>query len=155
MRRLLKPSLLLPLLSLCLPLTGAHAALGAAPSNVGAATPPSQARVLAASGRGSTFTVRASTLDSGTAVREYVNSDGIVFAVSWSGPLMPDLRTLLGAHFTTFASESAKRPRAGHSAVSIQRPELVVVSGGHMRAFKGYAYTTAGLPEGFTAADIQ
>jgi Protein of unknown function (DUF2844) len=43
----------------------------------------------------------------------------------------------------------------GHRHLSIDRSDLVVHSGGHMRAFYGNAYVPALLPPNFTIADIQ
>src|SRR5579864_7316700 len=37
-------------------------------------------------------------------VREFVRSDGTVFALSWSGPVPPDLQTLLGPYFGAYSS---------------------------------------------------
>ena len=96
------------------------------------------------------------TLDSGTVVREYVgSSDGTVFAVSWSGAFMPDLRTLLGSHFATLTSAAAARPTAGHSQLSIKDSDVVIVSGGHMRAYAGRAWIISALPAGVSTDEIE
>ena len=42
------------------------------------------------------YSVQEIQLPSGTVVREYVSSGGKVFAVSWRGPVIPDLRQTLG-----------------------------------------------------------
>jgi len=42
------------------------------------------------------YRVQEIQLPSGTLVREFVGSDGIVFAVAWSGPTVPNLRQTLG-----------------------------------------------------------
>ena len=39
---------------------------------------------------------------SGTTVREYVSSNGTVFAVAWQGPWLPDLRQMLGPYFDDY-----------------------------------------------------
>lgn len=131
----------------------AVAALGGAQSTF----PQAQARVRAqvlASGT-SPWRVSESTLASGTIVREYVGADGIVFAVSWSGPLLPDLQSLLGAHFATLTGEATSKPKAGHSQLRVAHPEVVIVSGGHMRAYEGRAWIPAALPAGFAPSDIE
>ena len=137
--------------------TAAYAALGAAPSNFGATQPArlSAHRLEAASSAAaSNYTVNETTLDSGTVVREYVAASGAVFAVSWNGPAIPDLRTLLGAHFDTMVRQAAKRPHAGHSQFTLNQSDVVIESGGHMRAYVGRAWIPDQLPAGFASADI-
>ena len=129
-----------------------HAALGAAPTDFGIAQAGLKARILAFAT--SNYSVNETTLESGTLVREYVNRNGVVFAVSWKGPFLPDLRALLGKHFDTLTSETAKKPKAGHSQVSIARPDVVIVSRGHMRAYAGRAWMESEFPAGFAAANI-
>jgi hypothetical protein len=90
----------------------------------------------------------------GTAVREYVSPDGTVFAVSWSGPVMPDLEQLFGFHFHSYRDELRTR-RPGRGPLRIDRGDLVVESGGHMRAFRGRAYLPQQLPAGVSADEIR
>jgi len=99
------------------------------------------------------YTVHELTTPAGTVVREFVGPSGKVFAVAWSGPLMPDLRQLLGPHFGAFVERAADRNTRGH--VEIASPQLVVRSSGHMRAFAGSAYLPADVPEGVTPEDIR
>jgi hypothetical protein len=133
-----------------------HAALGAAPSELtpAAGTARSLSQDPAATSPAS-FTVQVTTLEGGTTIREYVTLTGTVFAVTWAGPFMPDLKTLLGGYFDAMVAESAKSPRAGRSQLTLRRPDLVIISGGHMRAFEGRAYLPAAFPAGFSAADIR
>jgi hypothetical protein len=56
---------------------------------------------------------------SGTTVREYVGSGGTVFAIAWDGPLMPNLRQLLGPQFDRYVAALAAR-RNVRGPVSIQ-----------------------------------
>ncbi|NYE61270.1 hypothetical protein FHW58_002477 [Duganella sp. 1224] len=139
----------------------AWAALGSTPSDFGAATTQTRmaARSLAAtsatSAPNAVYTITQSTLDSGTVVREYADASGIVFAVSWKGPALPDLRTLLGDKFTVMTSNAAKRPKAGHSQLAVNQSDVVIVSSGHMRAFEGQAWLPSALPAGFDTATIE
>jgi hypothetical protein len=91
---------------------------------------------------------------SGTRVREYVGSDGKVFAVAWKGPTMPNLQQTLGRYFDDYVA-AAKAPHAGHHHLQIRRGDLVVESGGHMRAFSGRAYLPTAVPGGLAAGDIR
>jgi hypothetical protein len=137
-----------------------YASLGKAPSDFGGTT-ARQAKSLAATSTGSatsaatTYTVTATTLASGTVVREYVNTSGVVFAVSWTGPFLPDLRTLLGDQFSALTTESARHPKAGHNRVNVSGSDVVIESGGHMRAYTGRAWITSLLPTGFDTDEIE
>jgi hypothetical protein len=86
-------------------------------------------------------------------VREYVAASGAVFGVAWNGPVVPNLRQVLGQYFEPY-TQSAKTKRTGHSQLRVEQPGLVVHSGGHMRAFSGTAYVPQMLPPGVTASDI-
>jgi hypothetical protein len=91
----------------------------------------------------------------GVSVREYVNPDGIVFAASWSGPVPPDLRQLLGAHFSTYAAALTAVAHPGsHRSLRVESSGLVVELGGHLRAYVGRAYLAALIPAGVTAAEF-
>ncbi len=90
----------------------------------------------------------------GTVVREYVSPAGQVFAVSWEGPFMPDLRQLLGTHFDQFAQAAQNRQARGGPLI-INEPGLVVESGGHMRSFFGRAYVPQMIPNGVRAEAIR
>ncbi len=93
----------------------------------------------------------------GTVVREYAHPDGTIFAVAWEGPFIPNLRQLLGVYFSHFA-EAAKAQdsrRARRGSVRVETPDLVVETGGHMRAFFGRAYIPALLPRAFAAGGLR
>ena len=129
-----------------------HAALGGLPEQFDAegATVASSA-----TSTGPNYTMRDTTLASGTRVREYVSNGGVVFAVSWEGPVMPDLKGLLGKYFDTMVAESTRSPKAGRSQIAVNLPEVAINSGGHMRAFEGSAWIPAALPAGFTSDDVR
>jgi hypothetical protein len=93
---------------------------------------------------------------SGEVVREYVSTEGTVFAVAWQGPTIPNLRRLLGSYYPEFerAAEAARDLRRRGPLV-IQNPDLVVQSGGHMRAYSGRAYLPGLLPPGVRAEEIR
>ena len=135
----------------------AYAALGSAPSDFGG-TPVRAARSLAAAGNNtanSVYTVSQSTLDSGTIVREYTDAAGKVFAVSWTGPTLPDLRTLLGSKFTALTDATGRRTQAGHSQLALNQSDVVIVSNGHMRSFAGHAFIPSAVPAGFDTTTIE
>src|SRR5664279_5261552 len=87
-------------------------------------------------------------------IRQFVNESGKVFAVSWSGGWRPNLRDLMGKHYERYLA-AAKERRMGRGPVRIEIPGLVVVMGGHQRAFFGHAYLTDLVPQGFRPEDIR
>lgn len=135
----------------------AQAELGSAPSVFTRDTEgrKSQSLSVALPQASPNYRVSESVLASGTTVREYIGANGMVFAVSWNGPFLPDLKNLLGKHFDTMRNEAARVPRAGHSQLRVVRPELSIYSGGHMRAFIGRAWLVSEFPVGFKQEDIQ
>jgi hypothetical protein len=136
------------------------AALGQAPSALSA---PSSAalpsvRKLAATPAAQTglYSTQETQLESGTSVVEYVSPAGLVFAVSWRGPVLPDLSSLLGDFFKTFKLETEQARLKGRrgSPVNIESDGLVIRSNGRMRNFFGYAYAPALIPAGVNINDV-
>lgn len=128
---------------------GSWAGLGAAPGHF-----PAQAAATAKSSIVSTgaasYTLVQHQLDSGTLVQEFVDSSGKVFAVSWSGPFLPDLKELLGPYFDAMAAQGQAQGRAAQrSRLTLRSPEVVIVSSGHMGALEGRAWLPSQLPRGF------
>ena len=99
------------------------------------------------------YRVHEILLPSGTVMREFVAPNGNVFAVAWQGPTRPDLRQALGQYFDAFASA----PRSKFSDrrhLQIQQGDLVLQSGGHMRALSGRAYLQSAIPSGVNIGDL-
>ncbi|WP_250528665.1 DUF2844 domain-containing protein [Caballeronia sp. ATUFL_F1_KS4A] len=105
----------------------------------------------------SNYTVRTTTLASGTVINEYLSTEGVVFGIAWHGPRMPDLASLLGSNFPQYQQglKAQRAARGGRGPVSVQDSGLVVDSGGHMGSFAGSAYLPQSLPAGVSASDIQ
>jgi hypothetical protein len=138
------------LLALCM--SGSWAALGSGPAQFAANATATQTDTRS-TGQAQYTDIRT-TLASGTIVHEYADAAGTVFAVSWSGPFVPNLKQLLGPHFDLLA----KRNGAGHARHGqrmVDQPDVVVESGGHMGAFEGRAWLPARLPTGFDPKEIQ
>lgn len=131
----------------------AWAGLGGTPANLGKDAVATKAN-KATTGL-STYTDVEKTLESGTTVHEYLDASGTVFAVSWSGPYLPDLKDILGTHFDTMVAQAGKRPGAGRSRLVVKQADVVIVSGGHMGAFEGKAWLPEKLPAGFKPGDIK
>ncbi|MDR8396468.1 DUF2844 domain-containing protein [Paraburkholderia sp. USG1] len=146
-----------------------HAALGGAPTypvtasstNAGAASQNSAAvaRFAASASTASTnYTVSQTTLPSGTVVSEYIGAGNTVFALSWQGPTMPPLKTLLATYFPSYVqalTDAHATQGGGYGPAVVHQSGLVVETGGHMGAFVGRAYLPQALPQGVSADDIK
>jgi hypothetical protein len=138
-----------------------HAALGqqrTALAGTVNANPSAIAHRLAASATAAAtptlYSVHETQLDNSTRVREYTTPAGQVFALTWEGPVLPNLQTLLGGYFPAFQQETAQAQRSGRqrSRVLLQTPALVLQSSGRMGHFTGHAYAPDLVPAG---VDIQ
>ena len=95
-------------------------------------------------------TLQTQTLANGTTVRQYLDANGLVFAVAWEGPVLPDFVRLLGNQFASY-QDALQVQRRG---VSVHTAAVVIESGGMMRAFAGRAYLPANVPAGFGVPSI-
>lgn len=102
------------------------------------------------------FEIQEITTLNGIRVREFVNRDGLVFAVAWSGPAEPNLQQLLGVHFAQYhQARMAQTPPGLRRTLRLALPDLVIESGGHMRAYRGRAYLPARVPDGVSTAALK
>ena len=102
------------------------------------------------------YTVHEMSRDDGEVIREYVTPAGKVFGVSWSGRSIPDLTQLLGSYHAEFRNTLSSQPRPfGRRPAVVHNPDLVVETGGHMRAFQGRAYLNSLLPAGVSPETVK
>jgi hypothetical protein len=99
------------------------------------------------------YRVHEIMLSSGTSMREFVAPSGMVFAVTWQGPIRPDLRQALGQYFQPFVS-APRAKFADRRHLQIQQGDLVVQMSGHMRALFGRAYLASAIPSGVNVGDL-
>ena len=136
--------------------TPAKAALGDTVASVEADRVSLKGQLRARSAPG--YSVQEITAANGTVVREFISPSGVVFAVSWSGPAMPNLQQTLGAYFAKYQSavkaQRASGARSGHNHLHVRTPSLVVHAGGHMRQYFGLAYVPALLPQNVSVSDL-
>jgi hypothetical protein len=99
------------------------------------------------------FTVHEIATSAGIVVHEYLSLEGKVFAVSWRGPGIPDLRQLLGSYYGAF-EQAASTTAHNHHNLAVETPDVVVQSSGRTRAFSGRAWAPALLPQSFSPNDI-
>jgi hypothetical protein len=136
--------------------TMAHAELGGSIATVRADGVRMKARVASSGMAG--YTRHALTRDNGGLVHELTNAQGKVFAVTWSGPGKPDLRTLLGPYFSTLQASGvsgAWRSHALRRPAQVAQSDLQIQTGGHMGWFHGIAYIPSFAPAGFSTASLQ
>jgi hypothetical protein len=103
---------------------------------------------------GSRYTIHEIEIASGTRIREYVSPSGMIFAVAWDGPVMPDLRQTLGDYFERYSAATAGA-QAGRRQIEVREPDLVVQARGHMRAFSGKAYLPQAMPDGVAPDELR
>ena len=98
------------------------------------------------------------TRGNGGLVHEFTNAAGQVFAVTWSGPGKPDLRSVLGTSFATYqASATGGIGRARHALRrpgQVDQADLQIQTAGHMGWFHGMAYIPSLAPAGFSTANL-
>jgi hypothetical protein len=92
----------------------------------------------------------------GTAVREYVSSSGVVFAVAWNGIRHPDLTALLGSYADQYRRTLQQTPRQpGVRHLSVRTDGVVVEKWGHVRDLRGRAYAPDLIPPGLDIDEIR
>jgi Protein of unknown function (DUF2844) len=99
------------------------------------------------------YSVHEIQTPAGIVIREYVSGAGQVFAVTWQGPGIPDLRQMLGSYYTEFA-QARSEPHYNHHHLAVRTAGVVVESSGRTRAFFGRAWAPALLPQNFSLKDI-
>ncbi len=89
----------------------------------------------------------------GVTVHEFSDRQGQVFAVSFIGPAMPDLKVLLGSHFAEYAAKAHASPSSHkvytHSSATLQL-SLVKLP----RGFTGTAVVPGSVPAGVDPRDL-
>lgn len=100
------------------------------------------------------YTVERITTPAATVVSEYVAPSGVVFAVTWRGPAPANLSVLLGAYFHEYQEAAARAPLALHHS-TVRTKNLIVETGGHMRALWGRAIIPALVPAGVDETEIR
>lgn len=138
----------------------AYAALGSSPSSFDQNGIQMAARSIMPRSADSmaVYTVSQNRLASGTVVREYANLQGVVFAVSWNGPTLPDLQSLMGQQYTMLSNHGTPdRSRVGapQRQLALSPSDMMMVASSHQRHYVGRAWIPAALPPGFNTAVIE
>jgi hypothetical protein len=98
------------------------------------------------------YTQAVQVLPSGTRVVQYIDRRGIVFAVAWSGPFLPELQAMLGGHH--LALVEAQSRSSLHAPIVVRTREVVIASGGGAGAFNGRAWLPGRLPASFDPGQL-
>lgn len=139
-------SALLPLASYAA-LGGAPGA-GSAPQTLLRATPSNSSPVTVA------YTVREALGADGVTIREYVLPTNVVFAVTWRGPVRPDISALLGSYLPNFTSAGQARAR-GTGPLIEHHGDFHVESAGRPGQFFGKAYLPRLVPTNVRMEELQ
>jgi hypothetical protein len=143
----------LTLAALC-PLAS-YAMLGSAPgANTRAAAAVRSLSQPAAATATTSYTVREAVGSDGVTIHEYVLPGNVVFAVTWQGPVRPDMSALLGSYFPNFANANDGRPR-GTAPLVRHDGDFHIESAGHAGYFFGKAYLPRLVPAGVQVKDLQ
>jgi hypothetical protein len=113
-------------------------------------------RIMAkTSSLGSTYSVKTVTSDVRT-MKEYLNSDGVVFAVSWSGLGAPNFAEIFGSYYTEYQAQvKARLHGRSRNRLQLEGASLVVSNVGHGSSMMGLAYVSSLLPPGVAPEDLQ
>lgn len=94
------------------------------------------------------------TTAQGATVRQYVSADGTVFATTWSGPAMPDLKVLLASRHADYMAAAQAR-RGSHHVLAFDSERLVLRVTKLPRGIAGSAHVPALVPAGMDIQDIR
>ncbi|WP_144145786.1 DUF2844 domain-containing protein [Paraburkholderia sp. BCC1884] len=133
-----------------------YAALGGAPS-AGTAGSASLLRSTASANAAASvapYTVHAAFGSDGVAIHEYVLPSNVVFAVTWQGPVRPDMSALLGSYFMGFANAAEEHVR-GTGPLIEDRGDFHVESAGRAGHFFGKAYLPRLVPVSVRVDELQ
>jgi hypothetical protein len=102
-----------------------------------------------------TYNITTTTESTGTVIKEYTDLNGKIFAITWSGQVIPNLEELLGSYFSEYKNPKNFVSHSGHSNLMVSNGDMVVQSRGHLRAFFGTAYLKSAIPSGVDINEIQ
>jgi hypothetical protein len=93
----------------------------------------------------------STTIENGTTIKEFINNSGLVFAVNWSGQMMPDIKALLGQ----YQPNSQNHSMGGLHSSLYKDANLVIYKTGNMRLNQGVAYVKDLIPTSFDLNNLK
>ncbi|MDR7005889.1 hypothetical protein J2W46_002793 [Paraburkholderia strydomiana] len=140
------------------PVTGASMPLmlRAATPQSASASAPASASSQPAGGLVSAapYSVRQSNDANGATIREYVLSANVVFAVTWDGPVRPNMRALLGSYFANYVASGQSGVR-GSGPLIEGNDDFRIESAGRLGRFFGMAWVPRLMPAGVRPGDLE
>ena len=96
-------------------------------------------------------------LADGSSIRQFVNAQGVVYAIAWSTRVKPNFTQLLGSYAADFHAGAAAAPRTPgiKRSAFVDQGDLVVQSGGRLGAFFGKAWLKSQMPAGTDANAVR
>ncbi len=149
-------SMALKVCSIVLGLAGfAFASLGGESGSVQADALHTQGRLKSTAAQ--EYSLHEIDTPQGIVLREYVSPSGRVFAVTWHGSWMPDMRQLLGNYFGQYqqAAQQQLQAHPGRHPLVIETPGLMLTLTGHPGWFFGRAYIPDLVPHGVRAEELK
>ncbi|VVD27297.1 DUF2844 domain-containing protein [Paraburkholderia dioscoreae] len=142
-----------------LPLSS-YATLGGAPG-AGTSSPailravsPSAVATPVQPANAAPYSLHQSIDANGVTLREYVLPGNVVFAVSWDGPIRPDMTALLGSYFPNFVNAAQSHARGTGPLVG-GNDDFRIESSGRLGRFSGMAWLPRLMPAGVRPGDLQ
>ncbi|MFM0525510.1 DUF2844 domain-containing protein [Paraburkholderia strydomiana] len=144
------------------PVTGASMPLmlrAATPQSAPASAPPSAPPSASSQPAGglvsaAPYSVRQSIDANGVTIREYVLSANVVFAVTWDGPVRPNMRALLGSYFANYVASGQSGVR-GSGPLIEGNDDFRIESAGRLGRFFGMAWVPRLMPAGVRPGDLE
>ncbi len=108
----------------------------------------------------SPYTLYSVTTDGGTSVNEYAGPQGTIFAVTWRGPMPPNLQQLFGSYYAQYQAAAAAAAAADGGRQSdrhhqhLSNDDLVVAASAHQRYYQGRAFVRSLVPAGVAVGDL-
>ncbi|ABE29310.1 hypothetical protein DR64_1370 [Paraburkholderia xenovorans LB400] len=137
-----------------------HATLGGAPG-AGTSSPtvlravsPSAATAPVQPANAAPYSLHQSIDANGVTLREYALPGNVVFAVSWDGPIRPDMTALLGSYFPNFVNAGQSHAR-GTGPLVDGNDDFRIESSGRLGRFSGMAWLPRLMPAGVRPGDLQ
>ena len=88
-------------------------------------------------------------------IRQYVNGQGVIFAVTWQGAVLPPMGQLLGRYFPEYSTALATRVRVpGQRYLQLSTPALQVRQQGPLMHLHGVAYLPEQVPAGLSVESL-
>ncbi|WOD18730.1 DUF2844 domain-containing protein [Paraburkholderia kirstenboschensis] len=140
-------------------LGGSPVAGASVPLVLRAATPqsaPASAISQPASGTvtSAPYSVRQSVDANRVTIREYMLPANVVFAVTWDGPVRPNMRALLGSYFANYVAAGQSGVR-GSGPLIEGNDDFHIESAGRLGRFFGMAWVPRLMPTGVRPGDLE